>query len=103
MGERPGRREGGAFRERRSNALARMGDEELRKLRAGPGCAPVRGRGRAHGLGPAADRLPDGLSGVTYLAQGWLAGFEGFSPRHTFAIVLAEVLNLAWMIWLVLV
>ena len=42
-----------------------------------------------------------GLSGVTYLAQGWLAGSEGFSPTHTIAIVLAEVLNVTWMIWLV--
>ncbi|HXI27651.1 MAG TPA: hypothetical protein VNG89_04495, partial [Vicinamibacterales bacterium] len=33
-----------------------------------------------------------GLSGVTYLVQGWTAGSEGFSPAHTFAIVLAEVL-----------
>ncbi len=44
-----------------------------------------------------------GLSGLTYLVQGWLTGAEGFSPSHTFAIVLAEVLNLAWMIWLVVV
>jgi hypothetical protein len=44
-----------------------------------------------------------GLSGLTYLVQGWLAGSEGFSETHTIAIVLAEVLNLAWMIWLVVV
>jgi hypothetical protein len=44
-----------------------------------------------------------GLSGVTYLVQGWLAGSEGFSPSHTLAIVLAEILNLVWMIWLVVV
>lgn len=44
-----------------------------------------------------------GLSGFAYLAQGWLAGSEGFSPTHTIAIVLAEVLNLSWMIWLVVV
>lgn len=43
------------------------------------------------------------LSGITYLVQGWLAGSEGFSPTHTFAIVLAEVLNLGWMIWLLVV
>ena len=41
-----------------------------------------------------------GLSGLTYLVQGWLAGSEGFSRSHTMAILLAEVLNLAWMIWL---
>ena len=44
-----------------------------------------------------------GLSGLTYLVQGWVAGSEGFSPTHSIAIVLAWVLNLAWMIWLVVV
>jgi hypothetical protein len=41
-----------------------------------------------------------GLSGLAYLAQGWSAGIEGFSPTHTSAIVIAEVINAAWMIWL---
>jgi hypothetical protein len=44
-----------------------------------------------------------GLSGLTYLVQGWVGGSEGFSRPHTIAIVLAWVLNLAWMIWLVVV
>jgi hypothetical protein len=44
-----------------------------------------------------------GLSGLTYLAQGWVLGSEGFSPTHTVLIVLAWVLSLAWMIWLVVV
>jgi hypothetical protein len=44
-----------------------------------------------------------GLSGLTYLVQGWVAGTEGFSRTHTIAIVLAEVLNLTWMIWLFVV
>jgi hypothetical protein len=43
------------------------------------------------------------LSGITYLVQGWLAGSEGFSENHTIAIVLAELLNLAWMISLLIV
>jgi hypothetical protein len=43
------------------------------------------------------------LSGLTYLAQGWLAGAEGFSPTHTTTIVLAEVLNIAWMLWLLVI
>jgi hypothetical protein len=42
-----------------------------------------------------------GLPGLTYLVQGWVAGSDGFSQTHTIAIVLAEVLNLAWMSWLV--
>ena len=41
-----------------------------------------------------------GLSGLTYLAQGWAVGSEGFSQAETIAIVLAFVLDMAWMIWL---
>jgi len=44
-----------------------------------------------------------GLSGLTYLVQGWVVGSEGFSRMETIAIVLAFVLDLAWMIWLVVV
>ena len=44
-----------------------------------------------------------GLSGLTYLVQGWVVGSEGFSGTHTTLILLAWALSLAWMIWLVLV
>jgi hypothetical protein len=44
-----------------------------------------------------------GLTGLTYLVQGWLVGAEGFSQPVSIAIVLAWVLSLAWMIWLVVV
>jgi hypothetical protein len=44
-----------------------------------------------------------GLSALTYMVQGWQAGTEGFSQTHTIAIVLAEVLNAAWMTWLLVV
>jgi hypothetical protein len=44
-----------------------------------------------------------GLSGLTYLVQGWVAGSEGFSQTQSVAIVLAWVLSLVWMIWLVIV
>jgi hypothetical protein len=43
------------------------------------------------------------LSGLTYLAQGWIVGSEGFSQAMSNAIVLAEVLSVVWMIWLVVV
>jgi hypothetical protein len=43
------------------------------------------------------------LTGLAYLAQGWLVGVEGFSPAVSIAIVLAWVLSLAWMIWLAVV
>jgi hypothetical protein len=41
-----------------------------------------------------------GASGIAYLAQGWIAGTEGFTPAQSAAIVLGWALNLAWMIWL---
>jgi hypothetical protein len=44
-----------------------------------------------------------GLSGLAYLVQGWVVGAEGFSRTESTAIVLAFVLDLAWMIWLVVV
>jgi uncharacterized protein DUF4386 len=44
-----------------------------------------------------------GFSGLTYLVQGWVVGTEGFSRTESIAIVLAWVLDLAWMIWLVVV
>ena len=44
-----------------------------------------------------------GLAGLTYLAQGWVVGAEGFSPTMSNAIVLAEILDVVWMIWLVVV
>jgi hypothetical protein len=43
------------------------------------------------------------LTGLAYLAQGWLVGVEGFSPAVSIAIVLAWVLSLVWMIWLAIV
>jgi hypothetical protein len=34
---------------------------------------------------------------------GWAAGIQGFSQTQSTAIVLAEVLNAAWMVWLLIV
>lgn len=44
-----------------------------------------------------------GLSGLTYLVQGWVVGSQGFSQMMSTAIVWAWVLGLAWMIWLAVV
>lgn len=41
-----------------------------------------------------------GLCGLAYLAQGWVAGTQGFTTAQSAAIVLSWVLGLAWMIWL---
>jgi hypothetical protein len=52
---------------------------------------------------PRVIAFPMTLSGLTYVAQGWVVGMEGFSSAHTILIVLAWVLSLVWMIWLVVV
>jgi len=44
-----------------------------------------------------------GLSGLTYLVQGWVVGSEGFSRTHNTLILVTWALALAWMIWLVVV
>jgi hypothetical protein len=44
-----------------------------------------------------------GLSGLTYLFQGWVAGADGFTRTHDVAIVVSWVVNLAWMIWLAVI
>jgi hypothetical protein len=44
-----------------------------------------------------------GLSGLTYIVQGWVLSFGGFSETNTFAILAGYVLILAWMVWLVVV
>jgi hypothetical protein len=44
-----------------------------------------------------------GLSGLAFLWQGWVVGAEGFSPLMSNAIVLAEALDVVWMIWLLVV
>ena len=40
------------------------------------------------------------LSGVAYLAQGWVVGAQGFSSANTTLVLVAWALSLAWMIWL---
>jgi hypothetical protein len=44
-----------------------------------------------------------GLSGLTYLVQGWVVGSEGFSPTHTTPSGGPGRHTLGWMIWLVVV
>ena len=52
---------------------------------------------------PTGIGLVMGLSGATYLVQGWVAGAEGFSQTQTITIVLCEVLNAVWMTWLLVI
>jgi hypothetical protein len=44
-----------------------------------------------------------GLSGLTFLVQGWVVGSEGFSPMMSNAIVVAELLDIVWMVWLLVI
>ena len=44
-----------------------------------------------------------GLSGLAYIAQGWVLGSEGFSATNTFATLAGYVLILAWIVWLLVV
>jgi len=40
------------------------------------------------------------LSGVAYLAQGWIIGAEGFSPANAIPTLAGIVLILVWSVWL---
>src|SRR6478736_3650763 len=40
------------------------------------------------------------LSGLAYLAQGWIVGAEGFSPANSIPTLAGIVLVLAWSVWL---
>lgn len=42
------------------------------------------------------------LSAMAYVAQGWLAGAEGFSPSQSIAIIVGWICNVVWMSWLLL-
>jgi hypothetical protein len=41
-----------------------------------------------------------GVSGLALLAQGWIAGTEGFTSAQSLAIVTGWAASLAWMVWL---
>ena len=41
-----------------------------------------------------------GVSGLALLAQGWIAGTEGFTSAQSLAIVIGWAASLAWMVWL---
>jgi uncharacterized membrane protein YfcA len=43
-----------------------------------------------------------GLSGLAYLAQGWVSGSEGFSAANQVPTLLGYVLILAWSVWLLI-
>lgn len=41
-----------------------------------------------------------GISGIAYIAQGWVTGFEGFSETNALPILLGILSILAWSVWL---
>lgn len=44
-----------------------------------------------------------GLTGIAYIAKGWVGGTDGFNGTHSLLIVLSWVFSLVWMIWLLVV
>jgi hypothetical protein len=44
-----------------------------------------------------------GLTGVFYLAQGWIVGEQGFSQAHGLAVLPAYGLTIVWVAWLAVV
>ena len=44
-----------------------------------------------------------GLSGLTYIVQGWVLGSEGFSATNTVPTLLGYILVVVWSIWLLIV
>ena len=43
-----------------------------------------------------------GLSGLAYLAQGWVIGSEGFSATNSVPTLVGIVATLVWSIWLLI-
>jgi hypothetical protein len=41
------------------------------------------------------------VTGLAYLAEGWVAGDQGFNSAHSVLIIISWVSSLTWMIWLV--
>lgn len=44
-----------------------------------------------------------GLSGLAYIAQGWVVGNEGFSADNTIPSLLSSILIIVWSIWLIII
>ncbi|SFC94304.1 hypothetical protein SAMN04487968_11548 [Nocardioides terrae] len=40
------------------------------------------------------------LTGVVYVAEGWVAGSQGFNGTHSTLIIASWLLSLVWMVWL---
>jgi hypothetical protein len=44
-----------------------------------------------------------GLSGLAYVAKGWVAGTQGFNSAHSMLTIASWLFSLAWMIWLAVI
>ncbi len=44
-----------------------------------------------------------GVSGLAYLAQGWVAGADGFTATHSTLIIASWAFSVVWMTWLAIV
>ncbi|GAA1958740.1 hypothetical protein GCM10009798_17980 [Nocardioides panacihumi] len=52
---------------------------------------------------PRTIATPTGLSGIACLAEGWVAGAQGFTSTHSILIIASWVFSLAWMTWLLVI
>jgi uncharacterized membrane protein HdeD (DUF308 family) len=43
-----------------------------------------------------------GLSGVSYLAQGWIIGAEGFAAANAVPTLVGIILTVVWTVWLLI-
>ena len=80
--------------------MAGVGHAQLPELRAGAallltGAVVVGARRVSRPIGYLM-----ALSGLAYLAQGWIIGAEGFSPANSIPTLAGIVLVLAWSVWL---
>ncbi len=79
-----------------------MGDQKLFQLHVWFLPGAVRDRDCVDGKGTRPIGYLIGLSGITYLVQGWVLGSEGFSSTNTVPTLLGYILVFAWSIWLLI-
>jgi hypothetical protein len=44
-----------------------------------------------------------GLSGIAYIAEGWVAGSQGFNATHSILIIASWAVSLVWMTWVAVI
>jgi hypothetical protein len=79
-----------------------MGREKLSELRVRSRVDPLRRSDCRYGQGSRPIGYLMALSGLCYLAQGWIIGSSGFSSALQIPTLLGIGLILAWTVWLLI-